>query len=167
MTAVKDARLRAGNSAAMIGATSAKREFRHARVALFCLGWLAGIATVAVTLLAARAPGSARAADITLIYVGAEDCAPCRAWQRGDGATFRQSSDFAHLRYREVKAPHLHELLDDEYWPQDIRVFRDRLSAGSGVPLWLVVASDETVLLHQGASAWRSEVLPTLKRFQR
>lgn len=151
----------------MIGTASGNRGFRHARIALICLGLLAAIGATAVAFFAARCPSDVRAGDITLIYVGADDCAPCRAWQRGDGATFRQSADFPRLRYREVKAPHLQELLKDQYWPQDIRPFRDRLGAGSGVPLWLVVTSDDTVFLHQGASAWRSDVLPALKRFQR
>ena len=34
-----------------------------------------------------NAPRAARAQDVMLVYVGAEDCAPCRAWQaRGEVA---------------------------------------------------------------------------------
>ena len=134
---------------------------------MICLGVLAVIGATAVALFAACCPSDVRAGDITLIYVGADDCAPCRAWQRGDGATFRQSSDFSRLRYREVKAPHLQELLKDQYWPQDIRPFRDRLGAGSGVPLWLVVADDTVVGHGYGMSEWRTTIAPKLESLLR
>ncbi|MGZ9072732.1 MAG: hypothetical protein ACXW3G_07420, partial [Rhodoplanes sp.] len=71
-----------------------------------------------------------------LVYVGAEDCAPCRAWQR-DHAPSLQSPAFARLDYREVKSPSVLHLLKDEHWPADLRSLRSRLAPGDGVPLWL------------------------------
>lgn len=104
---------------------------------------------------------------ITLVYVGADDCAPCRAWQLTEGKQFRASAEFAHLIYREVKSPTLREILDDEHWPDDLRGFRDRLGRGVGVPLWLVILGDEIVERGFGASQWQAAVLPRVRSLVR
>jgi hypothetical protein len=100
--------------------------------------------------------------DLLLLYVGADDCLPCRTWQEDAGARFRSSPKFARVVYREVKSPHLLDLLEDQYWPDELRRYRDRLDRGSGVPLWLVIADDEIVAQGSGMSQWRSTVLPKL-----
>ena len=102
-----------------------------------------------------------------LVYVGAEDCAPCRAWQNGDGAVFRASGDFGRITYREVKSPHLDDILSDENWPDDIRRYRNHLRRSDGVPLWLVVSDHEIVTQRFGATEWRTKVLPTIQSLLR
>jgi hypothetical protein len=134
---------------------------RRAQWAWLCLGILAAIAIIVAALLVARAP--ARAADVLLIYVGAEDCAPCRAWQNGGGADFRKSTEFARIIYREVKSPQLRDMLSDEHWPEDLRAYRSRLKRGDGVPLWLIVSGNDVVAQRFGAAAWHSEILPALR----
>lgn len=111
--------------------------------------------------LVAKEP--ARANDLLLIYVGAEDCAPCRAWQNGEGAEFRKSSEFARIFYREVKSPRLRDVLNDEHWPEDIRSHRSRLKRNDGVPLWLIVSGNDVVAQRHGAAAWQASVMPTLR----
>lgn len=111
------------------------------------------------------APG-ARAA-ITLVYVGAEECAPCRAWQRTEGKQFMQSAEFSRLNYREVKSPTARDLLKDEYRPDDLRGHRDSLGRGAGVPLWLVISDDRVVERGFGASQWHAAVLPRLRSLLR
>jgi hypothetical protein len=130
----------------------------------------AGLAGVIVaTAVLWISPGSAPSArrDVTLLYVGADDCAPCRAWQRADGPAFRSSPEFAHVAYREVKSPSVLDLLKDEYWPDDLRRYRERIGRGAGVPLWLVVADDEIVEQGFGASQWRGSVLPKIRSLLR
>lgn len=129
----------------------------------FYVGALAVGAAVAAALLVAQAKPSTGAADLMLIYVGAEDCAPCRAWQKGDGVDFRRSIEFSRIRYREVKSPRLHELLSDAYWPEELRIYRSRLKPSDGVPLWLIVSGDAVVAQHVGAQGWRSSILPALR----
>jgi hypothetical protein len=136
---------------------------RRARRVWLYLGMLAAIAASVAALLVARSPSSVRTADPLLIYVGAEDCAPCRAWQNGDGADFRKSAEFARISYREVKSLHLHDVLRDEYWPEDIRAYRGRLKRSDGVPLWLVVSGNDVVAQRFGAAAWHASILPTLR----
>jgi hypothetical protein len=105
--------------------------------------------------------------SVTLVYVGAEDCAPCRAWQGAEGKRFLESGEASRITYREIKSPTLRDILKDEHWPDDLRGFRDRLGAGAGVPLWLVISGDELVERAFGASQWRARVLPQLERLLR
>jgi hypothetical protein len=100
---------------------------------------------------------------VMLLYVGAEDCAPCRSWRRGAGAAFRASREFGRVSYREVESPTVFALLKDEYWPDDLREYRDRLDRDAGVPLWLVISDREIVERAFGESQWASAVLPKLK----
>lgn len=132
------------------------------RRAWLWLGMFAAIAVIVAALLA-YAPPSARAANLKLIYVGAEDCAPCRAWQNNDGAAFRRSAEFSRITYIEVKAAHLHDVLKDETWPKEIRGLKTRLKKSDGVPLWLVVSNDEVVEQRFGAASWRANILPAIR----
>lgn len=134
---------------------------RRAQRVWLCLGTLAATAAIVAALLVAKAP--ARANDLLLIYVGADDCAPCRAWQNGEGAEFRKSAEFARIFYREVKSPRLRDVLNDEHWPEDIRAWRGRLKRSDGVPLWLIVSGNDVVAQRHGAAAWQASVMPTLQ----
>jgi hypothetical protein len=125
------------------------------------------VAAIAVTVWAAHAGKPARATEILLLYIGAEDCAPCRAWQNSEGAVFLGSAEFPRIAYREVKSPHLHDLLKDEHWPEEIRHYRERLRRGDGVPLWLVVANREIVEQRFGAAEWHANVLPRIRALLR
>lgn len=135
----------------------------RARTAWLCAGALAAVAAIIAALPAALPPPPARPANLKLIYVGAEDCAPCRAWQNNDGAAFRRSAEFARITYVEVKAPHLHDVLKDEIWPEPIRGLKNRLKKSDGVPLWLVVSNEEVLEQRFGAAAWRANILPAIR----
>lgn len=137
------------------------RTHRRARRVWLCLGAFAATAAIVAALLVAKVP--ARANDLLLIYVGADDCAPCRAWQSGEGAEFRKSAEFDRIFYREVKSPRLRDVLNDEHWPDDIRAWRSRLKRSDGVPLWLIVSGNDVVAQRHGAAAWRASVMPTLR----
>jgi hypothetical protein len=127
-------------------------------------GALTGIAIVYSLNVPASLPTRS---DITLVYVGAEDCAPCRKWQREDGTAFRSSGEFAQITYREVKSPALFDLLKDEHWPQDLRRYRAILAPGAGVPLWFLLADGELVDQGFGAMQWKSTVLPKIRSLLR
>ena len=112
-------------------------------------------------------PGPARGSHVTLLYVGASDCAPCRTWQQGEGARFQQSADYPRLTYREVKSPSLRQVLNDENWPQDVRRYRDRLGRDTAVPLWLVIVDDSVIAEGMGASQWKQAILPRIRALLR
>jgi hypothetical protein len=102
-----------------------------------------------------------------LVYVGADDCAPCRVWQRDMAASFRAAPEFQHIAYREVKSPTLFDVLNDENWPDDLRGYRAHLRRGAGVPMWLIISDREIVGRGYGASQWQSAVLPKLQALSR
>ncbi len=120
-----------------------------------------------MTVWTSHAARPARDSEILLLYVGAEDCAPCRAWQNSERAAFVASPDFPRITYREIKSPHLQDVLKDENWPEDIRFYRSRLRRSDGVPLWLVVSNNEIVAQRFGAAAWRASILPKIKSLLR
>jgi hypothetical protein len=69
---------------------------------------------------------------LIVVYVGAEDCGPCRSWQRDERPTFHASSEFARLRYREIVVPQLRALLTTERWPVDLAELRERVKSRPG-----------------------------------
>lgn len=147
----------------MSDAAASQNNRRRAWTARLYLGGFATTVAVVAALLTSQLSRPSRAADITLIYVGAEDCAPCRAWQNGDGAAFRQSADFARIAYVEVKSPHLHDVLRDENWPTEIRSYRNLLKRSDGVPLWLVLSNTDVIEQRFGPAAWRANILPAIR----
>ena len=134
-----------------------------------------GIALITVAIMIAavtmsaldRHPVRAHRADVTLLYVGADDCAPCRAWRNGDGAAFLASTEFAAITYREVRSPHLEDVLSDANWPADIRDYRSRIQRSDGVPLWLVIADRAVVERQFGTNAWKDRILPAIRSYLR
>ncbi|MCF8477215.1 MAG: hypothetical protein K9G60_09295 [Pseudolabrys sp.] len=105
--------------------------------------------------------------DVTLVYVGADNCAPCVTWQRNERTTFRGSPEFRRLAYREVKSPTLFDVLADENWPVELRAYRQTISQRAGVPLWLVIADDRIVLQSSGLTQWQAAILPKIKSLLR
>ena len=134
---------------------------------LACPLAVVAIAVFAVALWLGPFRLASRPADVMLIYVGAQDCAPCRAWQNRERAAFLASAESAHITYREVKSPHLEDILTDENWPEDIRDYRKSIRQSDGVPLWLVVSERIVVERHFGITAWQQDILPALRSYSR
>lgn len=107
------------------------------------------------------------AKKLTLVYVGAENCAPCENWQHNQGIAFRNSVEFQRLAFREVKSPSVFDVLHDNYWPEDLRPYRQSISRSAGVPLWLVIADDQLVMQGAGISQWQESVFPKIKSLTR
>jgi hypothetical protein len=125
------------------------------------------IAVSAAFTLANWLPETATNKGVTLVYVGAEDCAPCGIWQRNQGTAFRDTPEFRRLAFREVKSPTLFGVLNDENWPAELRIYRQAIHKGTGVPLWLVIADDKIVMQRSGLSQWDEAVILKLKSLLR
>ena len=54
-----------------------------------------------------RAIDGAATPNLTLVYVGAADCAPCQTWARDHRLALLASAQFMHVTYREVISPRL------------------------------------------------------------
>ena len=129
----------------------------------------AGVGVVAILVAAAAliAGPSPDASAVTLIYVGADDCAPCRTWQRDKRPGWLASREVSRIAYREVKSASVLDVLKDDVWPDDLRVYRGQLAKGAAVPLWLVVSDQQVVAQAWGGSQWDAAVLPRVKSLVR
>jgi hypothetical protein len=168
LTAVKEAKRATEIIATMDPSTDirSERDFSRARK----LVYFSAALVVGTAVMAARGgypEPEIRQPSIMLLYVGAEDCAPCRAWRNGEGAAFLASAESGRISFREVKAWHLQDVLKDENWPEDIRPLRSEIGRSDGVPLWLIVADHEIVEQQFGASAWQQRVLPKIRSYWR
>lgn len=105
--------------------------------------------------------------NVAVIYVGASDCPPCRVWSRDYLPRFAASDEFSRLTFREVLAPKLFTLMDDAYWPQDLRRYRERLDRRLAVPLWFVVVEDQVALVGVGLRQWEHQVVPKVNSLLR
>lgn len=103
-------------------------------------------------------------ASLMLIYVGADDCAPCKVWQRD---RIGEVAKFARVNFREVKSPTLLDVMKDANWPEDLRPFRARIAKGSAVPLWMVVLDGEIVVQSFGLTQWDKTIVPHLRGLSR
>lgn len=124
-------------------------------------------AGVVIALFAATWTPAKSAKKVTLVYVGAENCAPCEIWQHNQGTAFRNSTKFRRLTYREVKSSSLFDVLKDENWPEDLRIYRHAIKQEAGVPLWLVIADEQLVMQSSGLTQWRAAVWPKIKSLLR
>lgn len=151
-------------TAAEIQTELRRRRFRHITA---CVVAAIAIGALAFGAWNLRSATSLETGDVMLLYVGADDCPPCRSWQKEERGKLFASSYFPRISYREVKAPHLEDVLNDEYWPEDLRSYRDSLKRGDGVPLWLIVSDHKIIERHFGITGWRNGVLPRLKMVAR
>jgi hypothetical protein len=110
----------------------------------------------------ARVSARHRPEHITLVYVGADDCPPCRNWERGAEPAFRASLLFSRITYRVVKSRTLFAVLSDDNWPDDLRPFRDQLRPQAGVPLWLVIGDGRLLIQGFGETQWREAIVPRM-----
>lgn len=124
---------------------------------------LPGLLAVA---LATDTPRAARRPDGTwrLLYVGAEDCAPCLAWRRAHWLATRDAPVFAALQFIEVRAARSTDVLQDANWPTELRPFRTAIPAAAGMPFWLLLRGEAVVQRAWGERAWQAAMLPALRR---
>jgi hypothetical protein len=128
------------------------------------LGLIAGVAAAGP---GADAPATGAAADAalrwTLLYVGAEDCAPCRAWRDARWDRERVVYRGAPLRFLELRAERSAGALDDTLWPEALRPYRAAIPRDAGLPLWMLAQEDRVLVRTWGTSRWDTEMAPALR----
>lgn len=145
----------------MLWAMSVNARTSLSRRALFIFPAALGCA-----LLLSDAPRQAAGhrGPLIVVYVGAEDCGPCRSWQRDEQPTFHASGEFARLRYREILVPQLRSLLTTERWPVDLAELRERVKSRPGTPQWFVIRDGNVLTSDAGLSAWQRTIWPAIRR---
>lgn len=128
---------------------------------------LSALLVVVLLLGGSSLTGETAGVEVTVIYVGADDCPPCRQWSRDYRPRFVASDEFPKLTYREVVAPKLFDLMNDSYWPQDLQAYRQKLDPRSAVPLWFVVVGDRIAVTATGLRQWEDQALPKINSILR
>ncbi|MBN9086050.1 MAG: hypothetical protein J0J01_04000 [Reyranella sp.] len=105
--------------------------------------------------LAASAAGTARAANpLQVVYVGGQDCPPCRRWS----ATYRDkwlaSPEYRQVVWTEVEPPHLAEAYQERHWPEALRPVLAQVPRKSGTPRFLIVDNGRIVSNEMGVTKW-------------
>jgi len=133
--------------------------------------WLAMLPSVVLALPfallfmldATPRPVAEAGAAVTVVYVGAEDCGPCRAWRRDMRPAFLDSAEFPRLRYREIVAEHLRDLLTQPAWPADLVELREQARVLAGAPQWFVLQDDKVLASGAGLPAWQRLIWPAIR----
>lgn len=136
------------------------------RAAMIGLGlWTVGLALTPLVRPGASSavPSRWKRGRLQVVYVGADDCAPCLRWRREKRPSFQQSTAFRQIEYREVIATSLKNALEDRFWPEDMRAIRQVVANdGGAVPYWLLVRDGHILSSAGGESAWDRKIWPLI-----
>jgi hypothetical protein len=104
-----------------------------------------------------------RETKFTLIYVGADNCGPCAAWERDVGPGTRSAFVAGPLgrsvAFREVHARTYMNTAEPSRWPEDLLWLVKATNVASGTPRYIVMVDRKIVLNSQGRFSTRVEPL--------
>jgi hypothetical protein len=100
---------------------------------------------------------------LTVIYIGADDCGPCRIWRRDKRRDCLGSGVFQNIKYREVIVSRLYDLLVEAQWPAALMFLREQVRARPGGPQWFIIQDGHIITWEAGLSAWRRVVWPMIQ----
>ena len=109
---------------------------------------LAGLLSPAIL-----APAHA-ASDISVVYVGGQDCSFCTMWQNRYKAAWLVSPTFAQVRWVEVDPPHLRDAYRERHWPTALRPILEQVPRKSGTPRFLIATEGRIVSNQLGVNNW-------------
>ena len=107
------------------------------------------------SVAAATANGGARATSgLQVIYVGGQDCPPCRRWREAYEAKWLVSPEFKRVAWIELESARLREAYQERYWPGELGAVLEQLPKKSGTPRFLIVKDGRVVSNQFGGSKW-------------
>ena len=95
--------------------------------------------------------GAAHAAGGTIVYIGAKDCAICRAFDAFSKEAFIAKVKAAGMTFREVKVRSLRNVLEVEPWPSDLQWLRATMSINDGTPWFYHIVGHKIIRYNQVA----------------
>ena len=117
---------------------------------------LLGGAAAASAGLAGTAEASAA---LMIVYVYADDCAPCQIFQARDWPEFKASPVSRSVHFVRTSAPKTTQAYQSRYWPSEARPFLSAVKVPI-VPSFILVRQRQVVLVGNGIVGWRNQVLP-------
>lgn len=108
--------------------------------------------------------GTAHAANsLQVVYVGGQDCPPCRRWSATYKAKWLASPEYGRVVWYEVEPAHLGEAYEERHWPEALRPVLAQVPSRNGTPRFLIVADGRIVSNEIGVSKW----LNTMKELRK
>jgi hypothetical protein len=105
--------------------------------------------------LAVSAASTAHAAGAPqVIYVGGQDCPPCRRWSATYKDQWLASPEYRQVVWTEVEPPHLKEAYQERHWPAALQPVLAQVPRKSGTPRFLIVVDGRIVFNEFGVSKW-------------
>lgn len=136
---------------AVVAPEQAPREFLSRRLLL--RGGVAALAALPDT-----APAQASSA-VMIVYVYADDCAPCQIFQAQDWPSFNKLPVSRAVRFVKTTAPKTTQAYQVRYWPSEARPFHSAVKVPI-VPSFILVKHNRVMLVGNGIVGWRNQVLP-------
>ncbi len=112
----------------------------------------AGLAASAAGM--ARAAGNPQVNPLQVIYIGGQDCPPCRRWSATYKEKWLASPEYRQVTWYEVEPPRLKEAYLEEHWPEALWSVLDQVPRRSGTPRFLIVVDGRIVSNEMGVSKW-------------
>lgn len=124
-------------------------------------------------VVAAAPAGSPRAKQLTLVYIGANNCGNCSAWERNiGGGTMNSKSDLLKqlegrpvpITFIRVQTASYMQTADEKFWPADLKWIRDKTYVGSGAPRFVLVSDGKVAANVAGRINIDRKLLPEIDR---
>jgi hypothetical protein len=106
---------------------------------------------------------SSAVAKPTLIYLSAEDCPTCRAWERAHQPAFEKSAERQKVEWRVVSVKTVYNINQRSEWPSDLEWLRTQVPK-SGTPRFYLIEGGRLIAKGDGASGWTGVILPELEK---
>lgn len=122
---------------------------------------LSGLAATLSGATATQAQAQRVTADmnLTIVYVSAEDCGPCKVFKHQDLPQWQRSS--FHVRFVQVAAPKTTVAYQARYWPSDFRFLLREIKVPI-VPNFILLDGRTIVKIGTGVGGWRNQILPMI-----
>lgn len=109
---------------------------------------------------------------LTLIYVGASNCGPCREWETSIGGphnkrAFLATPEGKAVEFREVKTTLYSSTGRDEDWPDDLRWVRAASYVASGTPRFVLVRGGRVLMNDSGTRAPENKLRPRIRELMK
>ena len=108
----------------------------------------------ASVVLSTAVGGAQASGGLQVVYVGGQDCPPCRRWRAAYEAQWLASPEFKQVAWIELESPRLREAYQERYWPGELRAVLEQLPKKSGTPRFLIVKDGRIMSNQFGGSKW-------------
>ena len=118
-----------------------------------------------LVLVALLSPaGPAAAADISVVYLGTNDCPYCQHWEARAKGELMAELRGSPVRYYEVKGETLRQPIVERHYPDDLKWLARKLGPSRGVPRFILLVDGQIAWSVFGTNDYERIFLPALRQ---